>query len=73
MDIEQRAICNYTKCTLHATNARIYVNYTNTFPKQVNSKLHLNYINSAPVLEHFIVPNEKKRDENEGKRKVLTV
>jgi len=51
----------------------MYVHYTNTFPKQVNPKLHLNYINSAPMLEHFIVPNERKRDENDGKGEVLTV
>ena len=58
---------------LNATNVRMYVHYTNIFPKQVNPNLGLNYNNPAPILELFIIPNEWKKNENEGKGKRLTV
>ena len=43
------------------------------FPKQVNTKLRLHYNNPAPMLVLFIIPNERKKNENEGKGKRLTV
>ena len=58
---------------VNATNVGMHVHYTNTFLKLVNLKLYLNYINPTPILGHFIVPNERKKDENKEKGKLRTV